>query len=378
MEHAKWKNEILSASDIAKDYILEKSVREASNRGALRCPDPECQQPILKYCHGDIKEAYFSHKSHGACDYAVFDKETTPVVRTVQRLLFTHFQTAGLQVEQEIRLLPHHYTHLVITQDNGNKLAIEIGTQRTTLWHVQKIADQYSKQQIPVTWIIIGFPEETVEETHSCFIKRHQLNESETGDLFIINAEGDKIAQCRLDPNHYCLDGVEITSKNYPRVYQRMAPLGGLTVTNGQLEINGFNCVYENWLSRKKARFDEALKTMTAEAEDRKKLASQIEQEQRTQYRDSSSQYTVNTAKQPVPLMESYEERKQEILPRMNQTEEKVWDRAEQRWIRCKICGRIDVSSEFSKYGGPHEETLGVCRDCYIKSVKDSLSERKK
>lgn len=95
-------------------------------------------------------------------------------------------------------------------------------------------------------------------------------------------------------------------------------------------------------------------------------------------YRDSSAQYTENIARQPVPLIESYEERKQEILPRMNQTEEKVWDCAEQRWIRCKICGKIDLSSEFSKYGGPHEETLGVCRDCYIKSVKDSLSERKK
>ena len=375
MEHAIWKGKMISASEIAEDFKVEKSIRVASRNNELLCPDPECQQPVLKYCHGDIKDPFFSHRNHGSCDYAAFDKETTPVVREIQRRLLQHFQKAGYQTQMEVKILPHHYTHLVITFESGDKIAIEIGTQRTTLWQVEKLTDKYAQAQIPVTWIVIGDPQEHIEETHACFIKRHQLNESGTGDLFVISADTNEICQCRLDPNHYCFEGQEIASPNYPRVYQRIAPLSGLTVKDGRLEINGFAAVYENWLVRKQKSFQVKVSEIEENIENRKKMEQQLKEEWEKE--DQNRSYPAN---RPGSLVrqttlhsssrDDYEARKKSILSRMDQVEEQVWDSADQRWIRCKICGKIDVSGEFSRYGGPHEETLGICRDCYIQSQK--------
>ena len=49
----------------------------------LYCPDPECDHKILRYCHGEIKEAFFAHLNNESCDYANFDKENTQTMRTV-------------------------------------------------------------------------------------------------------------------------------------------------------------------------------------------------------------------------------------------------------------------------------------------------------
>lgn len=60
----------------------------------------------------------------------------------------------------------------------------------------------------------------------------------------------------------------------------------------------------------------------------------------------------------------SLEERRQEILPKMNQQEVKVYDSSGERWIRCEKCGKIATSSDFVEYGGEGKATLGECRDC--------------
>ena len=52
MENALWNGERLLACEVAENYYTEKKIRKASFSGELRCPDPECKSPILKYCHG--------------------------------------------------------------------------------------------------------------------------------------------------------------------------------------------------------------------------------------------------------------------------------------------------------------------------------------
>ena len=56
MEHAKWKGNVISANDVAKQFEIEREVRKASRRRELKCPDEECNG-IVKYCHGEIKGA---------------------------------------------------------------------------------------------------------------------------------------------------------------------------------------------------------------------------------------------------------------------------------------------------------------------------------
>ena len=51
MENAIWNGITIIASDISKDYEKEKQVRKASGRKELRCPDPDCKHPVLRYCH---------------------------------------------------------------------------------------------------------------------------------------------------------------------------------------------------------------------------------------------------------------------------------------------------------------------------------------
>jgi len=58
MENAIWNGRTLVACEVAEDYEEEKEVRKASYSGELRCPDEGCLSPILKYCHGEIREPY--------------------------------------------------------------------------------------------------------------------------------------------------------------------------------------------------------------------------------------------------------------------------------------------------------------------------------
>ena len=62
MENAIWLGRRYTAAEIAESYELEKSIRKASGRKELRCPDPDCSSPVLRYCHGEIKCAFFARR----------------------------------------------------------------------------------------------------------------------------------------------------------------------------------------------------------------------------------------------------------------------------------------------------------------------------
>ncbi len=58
---------------------------------------------------------------------------------------------------------------------------------------------------------------------------------------------------------------------------------------------------------------------------------------------------------------------KLEVMTRMNQQEEIVYDRKGQRWIKCEYCEKIATTSDFSEYGGPNHLNLGTCSECQRK-----------
>ena len=55
MEKALYNGKEILSFEISKNYELEKSIRKASGRKELLCPDENCQNRVLKYCHGDKK-----------------------------------------------------------------------------------------------------------------------------------------------------------------------------------------------------------------------------------------------------------------------------------------------------------------------------------
>ena len=103
---------------------IEKKIREASYRGELRCPDPECRNPILKYCHGEIREPYFAHRDMTECDYLEYEK-SSGMFREIRRKLYEHFAGLNYPVTIEVKTLAHHYTPLLFTWENGRKTALE-------------------------------------------------------------------------------------------------------------------------------------------------------------------------------------------------------------------------------------------------------------
>ena len=60
------------------------------------------------------------------------------------------------------------------------------------------------------------------------------------------------------------------------------------------------------------------------------------------------------------------EEFKRNLAANLEQQDTQVRDADGNRWIKCEYCGKIDVESEFSIYGGPigSHLNLGTCKEC--------------
>ena len=177
MEKALWMGQLYTAADISESYELEKTIRKASGRKELRCPDADCPSPILRYCHGEIKTAFFAHLDNCTCDYAEFDKENTHLMRKVKRIIYDSFVAQGYDVQLEVKLLPRHYTHLLFSMPSGKKIAVELGTQRTTANRIDYLTEQYAAIGVDVKWIVISNSQTPVKENETFYIKRYLLNE---------------------------------------------------------------------------------------------------------------------------------------------------------------------------------------------------------
>ena len=156
MENAMWKGRVYTATEVSQSYELEKEIRKASGRRELKCTDRDCSNPILKYCHGEIKNPYFAHLNNCSCDYAEFDKGNTQLMRTIKRTLYETFVAKGYNVQFEVKVLPHHYTHLLFTIEDGKKIAVELGTQRTTANKIESLFAQYDNMGIEVDGLLLA------------------------------------------------------------------------------------------------------------------------------------------------------------------------------------------------------------------------------
>ena len=374
MENALWNGQLYTATDIAESYELEKSIRKASGRKELRCPDADCPSPVLRYCHGEIKSAFFAHLDNCTCDYAEFDKENTQLMRKVKRTIYDSFVAQGYDVQLEVKLLPRHYTHLLFTMPTGKKIAVELGTQRTTANRIDYLSEQYERIGVDVKWIVISNSQTPVKENETFFIKRYLLNESKRKDILVLNWDGTEITQYIVDPNKYLYRGNSIYSENYPEIYSETAGLELLAFEEDELTIRCFHSRYNEWLIRKRAAFDKKLTQMAEEAALREKRMRERQEEYERQERERTARARTmppiiasrpsTTYSRPSAPSMSYEARRESILPRMNQQTEQVRDATGARWIRCELCGSVETEDKFWSYGGANHVNLGTCYKC--------------
>jgi len=354
MENALWKKYRLVACEVAEDYETEKKVRMASYRGELRCPDEECLSPILKYCHGEIRAPYFAHRDNGECDYVLFEKNAG-VFHGLRVLLYEHFKACDYPVEMETKVLPHHYSHLFFEWKDGVPTAIEIGTKSTNVDDVMKLQEAYSKAGMQVIWLVADQPGKTISEEHTYFMKRFCLNESGKKDLIVIGYDGKHITQYREDPDSYLVDGQEMVSENYPKLFSYEAYINDLYFEDGTLTTRGFEEAYNAFLQEKQLAF--AVYKEQVE-EDKAYLLRQYEVLRREREIIDTRVYVENTSG------EEYEAGHQYILMVIDQQEQPVLDALGNRWVRCEFCGEVKKVAEFVSFGGRGRVNLGRCQCC--------------
>lgn len=351
MENAKWKNQILSAGDIADSFEKEREVRKASSRKELCCPDKCCENPIVRYCHGEIKGAYFAHLKNTRCDYAEFDKHDMYVMRLLRYKLSRHFIERGFNVRLEEKLLAHHYSQVVFHLQNGKKLAVELGTKHTTVDAIDNLMEEYERKGIAVRWLVVSDINQGRYENEFFYLKRYLFNTSKHHEFIVINTSGTEILQTRWD-------------KNNNKYYSEVAEFEFLELEEGEFTIKGFQERCNAWVQ-------DALQREAREREVREREARAREREARE--RDTQLRRELFQQSRPVRRelsLETYGARKAEIIDKIAQQEEPAYDSLGVRWIQCEQCGKIDEEAEFSNYGGPNRVNLGVCNECIRKNWK--------
>jgi len=356
MENAIWNGEPIHASEIAKNYFVEKEIRKASARGELLCPDYDCQSPILKYCHGEIKEPYFAHRDLADCDYMRFEK-SSGLFHSIRLRLYEHFKEKHYPVQMEVKVLKHHYSHLLFQWEDGSRTAIELGTKSTTVKEIDSINAEYAQENIDVIWLVVDQPKKTIKEDHTYFLKRYCLNESANHSLLVLSYDGYKVTQYKSDCHTYLIDGREHSFQRYPKLFSYEAKVEDILFENGSLSTNGFSDAYERFLTEKQFVYEQIKK---------QKEQEQIEVQQRyDMYQQNRQNIITNNRSLDVNQEASdYESRKNSILSKINQQEQRVVDIKGKRWIRCELCGEVKEESEFLSYGGPGHINLGECKTC--------------
>lgn len=386
MEHAVWNGKLISTSEVAKTYIYEKAVRNASKLKELECPDTDCICRTLRYCHGEKKGPYFAHRDNAFCDYEEYDRETPSVVKKIKFLLFEHFKNIGYDVEQEKKLIPHHYTHIVIKGSDGALYAIEIGTQSTTVGRIEYLVQEYKKIGVKLRWLVVSEIKEEIQEAEVFFLKRYLLNESGNKEVIIVDSNTYEVIQHRWDTSSYFYKGREHTSKNYPEIYFEKGAIDNIFIENGEISIQGFSSRFEQWYTRKQKAFEKRKPEIDEEIETRKKaeeerflrLQKEIA-EKKMRQAESWQRYLEQQRQREQERKKAEEEKKKEAQLQEQKTLEKLKeeimgvidlpdvmaiDSAGNRWVKCKICGNVDISDNFAFYGGGTPCNIGECSKC--------------
>lgn len=323
---------VVSAYEISLDYEKEKFVRKCSKNKEIFCTDKDCINPILRYCHGDKKVAYFAHLMNTDCDYDKFDKNDTMLFKELRIKLLVHLTSLGYKVELEQKLLKHHYSPIVCTKDK-QQFVIEMGDSKTTVGTVEKLLQEYSLKQIPVKWLVVGEEILSIKEDNISFLKRFLLNESKNNDFILINE--NEIIQYRLDVYNI---------KGYQEIYSEKSILEKLVVIDGELTIEGFNSKYEEWKSRKK-------KVIELEQEIRKESKKLMERQEIKQ--------------NGVDEFETHQQKKLSFEENHSNNSNLIYSYGTKTYT-CTECGKKAGESEFYMT----KEDIGVCWECHYGSER--------
>jgi hypothetical protein len=397
MERAIWKGKEYYAINIANLNNDDEQVFRNLSGKELYCPDPMCQSPLLKYCHGDIKKAYFSHLNNSHCDYAKFDKDTTPLIKTIKDLLYNHLLSLGYTPNLDEKI-GKCYMHVTL-QTGDKKLAFEIGTQNTLMKRIESVEENCSGNDVVVKWIVISQNNAHDHESEVSCLKRHCLNNSINNDLLIVDEEGEYVTQYKFDTTDYSLTKVDAAM--YGELFFHNGLFEQLVIENDDLTLKGFNERFDSWYKNKqeyinkkiqeRKREEELAKEAKRRAEEYAKRQAELQEQKRLEREQAQQKARQSTlieddGELPKELAEWFkpqiDERKstttkskiaekerqisydQELkIKRILRTSSSPYYDAEGcRWLLCKACGRAKPLPYFAPY--TIKNNLAVCLTC--------------
>ena len=394
MERGKWNDQIYYASEIAESFELEESIRKASTCKELICPDLNCSKPILRYCHGEIKGAFFAHLNNCDCDYAKYDRSNTPFIHNIKHIIYSVFSSQGYDVEMEVKILSHHYTHLLFSLPNGKKIALEFGTKKSTAYEIDELVDEYKKIGVQCKWVFVDEDETICKENRSYFLKRYLLNKNKYHDALLLNSDASKITQYVVDSNDYIFEGRMIRIANFPEIYTETASLENLTFEDEEITIKGFYKRYHEWLIEKKNKIKqecEQQEKLRQEREREEQLRQQHDREEklRQEFERNKYEQIIRTrenksidkslvVKENIKEVNSHESNTvvnssgayKNISEKMMKSKELFYDQNNYPLRLCLHCGEVKKAMIFDPYTFYEQNpNLGMCKSCKKNNV---------
>lgn len=256
MQKAIWNNTKITAAVVAENYEYEKIVRKASANGELKCPQKDCSSPILRYCNGDIKGAYFAHRDLSDCDYTKFEKNYG-IMENLTNKLAQVLKKNGYHVETYERLFPGHITYITVEFGEEKPVAVDFITHIKGVETIDEWVQNYKELEIPYSFIVADSNTTIFDEKHTLYAKRNMLN-TKDNICIAITWDGESVEQSFYDKkvysykNRYC----DFLDEFRTDIYSEIANSQELVFEERELTIRGFKKRLGNWLSSKNAYFE--------------------------------------------------------------------------------------------------------------------------
>ncbi len=277
MQKAIWEGQILYAYEVAEDFSFETLIRKASSNKKLRCTDPDCDEPIVRYCNGGEKEPYFAHLVSCDCDYCKYEKKNASTVELMKKVAKI-LKDKGYNVDVEKKLFPGHISQITAEVDLNNQIAVDFISRQKGVYEIEEIAHQYESRNINYTFVVADDNLTLQAETRAFFAKRYALNKH---NLLMINWQGDRVKQIALDLNKYgmyknkwCIFPDEFNTDLF--VVDKESDC--LVFEHNHLSTPHFEGLFNKWLKEKREFYDNwKLKIDKAEEEAVKAEAERFE-----------------------------------------------------------------------------------------------------
>lgn len=369
MLNGMWKGKKYIATDIEKDYSLEKEIREASRNGEIYCPDPNCNNPI-KYCNGRKRKAYFAHIGNNCCDYASFDKEDKEEIKLARLALFEHFKKLNYDVQLEVKVANKRYAHLLFNMPDKTKIVLQICTKRNYIHYMETLTSDFALADVKVCWIVLTDSDGIFQESNTYCDERAMFYETKNKELVAINLDCTTVFQCKKDTNEYCYKGeTMLFPLPYTKIFNYKGNISQLTFINNELSMVGFDETYKVWLDEKKKFFDDKIEELSKKEILRKEQMSSNNNSQKNYKKKKRKSFEEYTA-------EDFKKQKEFILKALRGNyKQRLRDYYENVWLICKECKDVKPLFEFEivnesaineegKYNYPNDFRFGYCKEC--------------